>query len=308
MRVDPERLAERLAQGLAPVYLVTGDEPLLVEEAGDAIRRAARSTGYLERRVLSVEAGFDWGGLYSESRSLSLFAERRLLELRLPTAKPGDKGAAALIELAETPPPDTVLLVVCGKLEKAAREAAWVRAIDAAGVVVTIWPLDAARLPAWIAARLKARKLRAAPGAVELLAHHMEGNLLACAQEIDKLAMTHGEGEVGVAELEEALSDNARFTVFGLVDTCLKGDAPVVARQLASLRAEGVEPVLVLWALARELRALAQFAGQLARGGNESAVLSRVWAQRRGPVRDALRRLKPASWLALVARAARIDR
>jgi len=150
--------------------------------------------------------------------------------------------------------------------------------------------------------------LRAAPGAVELLAHHMEGNLLACAQEIDKLAMTHGEGEVGVAELEEALSDNARFTVFGLVDTCLKGDAPVVARQLASLRAEGVEPVLVLWALARELRALAQFAGQLARGGNESAVLSRVWAQRRGPVRDALRRLKPASWLALVARAARIDR
>jgi DNA polymerase-3 subunit delta len=310
MQIGADQLATHLKRGLAPIYFVYGDEPLLVQEAGAAIRAAAQATGFAERQVLTVESGFDWNGLFAETQSLSLFAERRLLELRMPTGKPGEVGAKILVELAGQPPADTLLLVTAGKLEKQTREAKWAKALEAVGVVVAIYPLERAQWPGWIARRMAAKGLTPGPGVAELLAHHMEGNLLACAQEIDKMAMLIGAGPVSVDDIEGNLSDNARFNVFGLADTCLRGDAAAAVRILESLRGEGIEPVLVLWALAREVRELARMSEMIAAGQSPAAVLDacRVWAKRRPLVSQALKRLAPKAGLALVQRAARTDR
>ena len=241
--------------------------------------------------------------------ALALPLARQLLTSMI-SGKPGDAGAKMLVQLTQQPAADTILLVIAGKLDKAGRDSAWASALDAAGASIAVWPLPAAQLPAWIGARLQALHLRPEPGVVELLTHYMEGNLLAAAQEIDKLALLAEGGVVRLSDVQDSLSDNARFNVYGLVDACLQGAAASAARMLISLRAEGVEPILVLWALGRELRAMAQISSQLAEGRPEASVLqaNRVWSNRRALVTQALRRLRPAQWLVLLVRAARVDR
>ena len=192
MQVNPDQLVSQLRRRLAPVYFVHGDEPLLVREAADTIRAAATAAGFSERQVLTVESGFDWNSLSAATQNLSLFAERRLIELHMPTGKPGEAGAQQLVRYAAAPPPDTLLLVIAGKLEKATRESRWAKALDAAGAAVIVWPIETAQLPGWIARRMLARGLKPGAGVTELLAYHMEGNLLACDQEIEKLAMLWG--------------------------------------------------------------------------------------------------------------------
>ncbi len=307
MRLEPEQLERHLQKGLAPVYLVAGEEPLTIEECCDAIRRRAHEHGY-ERQAYTVDPGFDWNGFNIESHSLSLFAARRLIELRLPTAEPGDDGARALIELARDPRPDTALLVVTGRLDKATRESQWAKALEAAGVALTARELSPQRLPGWIGARLQRCGLSAGPGVIDALAYHMEGNLLACAQEIDKLALRLVGGTVTLEELRESLTDNARFDVYGLADGCLKGDAATALRRLHSLRAEDGAPTLVLWVLARELRALSPVTHALARGRPEGEALAPVWASRRALVAKAAKRLGHDTCLDLLRRAARLDR
>ena len=316
MQVNSDQLVSQLRRGLAPVYFVHGDEPLLVREAADAIRAAATAAGFSERQVLTVESGFDWNSLFASTQNLSLFAERRLIELHLPTGKPGEAGAQQLAQYAAAPPPDTLLLVIAGKLEKATRESRWAKALDAAGAMVIAWPIETAQLPGWIARRMLARGLKPGAGVTELLAYHMEGNLLACDQEIEKLAMlwsTSPNGApraVAVEEIEGALSDNARFNVFQLADAALKGEARVAMRMLESLRAEGIEPVLVLWALTREARSLASLSVRVAAGESAEQALDavRVWSRRKPLVRQALKRLAPTVWLGILQRAARVDR
>ena len=325
MQINADQLARQLERGLAPLYLVSGDEPLQVEECGSAIRRRAEAGGCSERSVFTVEPGFDWDGLRTATQSLSLFAERRLIELRLPTGRPGETGAALLNELATNASADIVLLVITGKLDKTQRESSWVQAIEAAGTHAVIWPLDAQKLPAWLTQRFAARGLKPEAGVVDLIAWHLEGNMLAAAQEVDKLAMLCGavqgctsaagagsagaaDGRVGLADVEESLADSARFSVYQLVDAALVGDVVAARRILASLRTEGSEPILMLWALARELRTLATMGQELARGKPESAVLARAWAQRRTLVGKALRRHPAPVWLYFVRRSARLDR
>jgi len=316
MPINADQLAPSLKRGLAPVYFVHGDEPLLVREAADAIRAAATAAGFSERQVLTVESGFDWNSLFASTQNLSLFAERRLIELHLPTGKPGEAGAKQLVEYAAAPPPDTLLLVIAGKLEKATRESRWAKALDAAGAMVIAWPIETAQLPGWIARRMLVRGLKPGAGVTELLAYHMEGNLLACDQEIEKLAMLWGTAASGaprtvaIEEIEGALSDNARFSVFQLADASLKGEARVVLRMLESLRAEGMEPMLVLWALTREARALASLSVRVAAGESVEQALdaARVWSRRKPQVAQALKRLAPVAWLGVLQRAARIDR
>jgi DNA polymerase-3 subunit delta len=307
MRIVPEQLARQLERGLAPLYLVTGDEPLLLEECCDAIRRRAQALGY-ERQVFTVEPGFDWPALTVAVHSPSLFAAHRLIELRLPGAKPGEAGARTLIELAGERQPEQTLLVVTGRLDKAVRDSAWVRALETAAVTVAVGELSAARFPAWIAARLRAHRLTPEPGVVERLAYHMEGNLLACAQEIDQLALRLAGGALRLGDLEESLSDNARFDVFALADSCLRGEAAAARRQLYSLRAEDCQPTLVLWALARELRTLNAVTHALARGRPESEALAGVWASRRAQTTAAARRLGRSAGPTLLRRAAACDR
>lgn len=308
MQINADQLVRQLERGLAPLYLVSGDEPLQVEECGDAIRRRAEAGGCSERSVFTVEPGFDWDGLRTATQSLSLFADRRLIELRLPTGRPGEAGAALLSELAGNVSADIVLLVITGKLDKTQRESSWVQAIETAGTHVVIWPLDAQKLPAWLTQRFAARGLKPEAGVVDLLAWHLEGNMLAAAQEVDKLAMLCLNGRVAHADVEESLADSARFSVYQLVDAALAGEVVASRRILASLRTEGTEPILVLWALARELRTLAQMGQELARGKPESSVLARAWAQRRTLVGKALRRHPAPVWLGFMRRSALLDR
>lgn len=310
MPISVDQLTSHLKRGLAPVYFVYGEELLLVEESCRAIRETAHAAGYLERQVLTVETGFDWNGLYVATQSLSLFSERRLIELRLPTGKPGEAGAKILVEMAEHPPADIVLVVSSGKLDKQTRDAKWAKALESAGVAVAVYALEAAQWPLWIRRRMELKGLKPGPGVVELLAQLMEGNLLACAQEIDKLAMLFGAAEVGLDDIEGNLSDNARYNVFALADASLRGEPVTVARILDSLRGEGVEPVLILWALTREARELAQMAAMVAAGQPALRVLEarRVWAKRKPWVGAALKRLTREAAQDLLCRAARTDR
>ncbi len=309
-QVRPEQLQASLQRGLAPLYFIHGDEPLQVGECADAVRAAARAQGCSDRQVFSVEPGFDWDSLQAASDSLSLFAQRRLLELRLPTGKPGDRGARALRAWCERPPEDTLLLIVSGKLEPAARRSKWVQALETAGVSVPVWPVEAAQLPAWIERRMRAAGMQPTPDAVALLADRVEGNLLACAQEIEKLFLLGGPGPVDADAVAARVIDSSRYDIFGLVDAALLGQAGRSQRMLAGLRAEGVEPVLVLWALAREIRTLAAMAAELAGGGQIGRVLAkhRVWDKRKAAVGGALKRLSRPELLDLLAQCARIDR
>lgn len=310
MQVYANQLEGQLKRGLAPIYLIHGDEPLLVEECRDAVRAAARAAGFGERELHTVESGFDWNALRMASQSLGLFAEQRLIDLRIPSGKPGEAGARILTEIAKAPPADTLLLVSCGKLEKGAREAKWVKALEQAGVGVAVYPVDAAQFPGWVARRLQVRGMKAGAGVVELLAHHFEGNLLACAQEIDKLALTHAGATVQLEDIESDIADQARFTVFGLADACLEGRHEAVPRILRALRAEGAEPVLVLWALVRELRLLAMVAAETAAGRPLAQALeaNQVWAKRKPLVTRALGRTPAAQWELALSRAARAER
>lgn len=310
MQLKPEQLTHHLKQGLAPIYLIYGDEPLLVQEAADAVRASARAQGYSEREVFTVESGFDWQHLVEASNNLSLFAERRILEVRMPTAKPGDAGAKALRAYAERPAEDTLLLVVSGKLDAQQRKSKWVQALESAGVAVPIWPVDNQALPAWIQRRLQARGLRPTADAVQMLAERVEGNLLACAQEIDKLALLCDEASLDAAAVARAVADSARFDVFGLVDVVLAGESARSLRMLTGLRNEGVEPVILVWALARELRSLATMAWEVARGATPQSVMARhrVWKSRQAVIGKALARHRLAAWQAMLAQCARLDR
>ena len=304
-----DQLAGQLQQSLAPVYFVHGDETLLVNECADAIRAAARAQGYAERQVFSVEAGFDWNSLRAASDSLSLFAERRVLELRLPSGKPGRDGTQILRDYAGRPAADTLLLIVSGKLESAARRSKWVLALEQAGVSIAIWPIEAAQLPGWIDRRMRAHGMRASREALQLIAERVEGNLLAAAQEIEKLYLLHGSGELDVDTVAELVADSARYDVFGLVDAALAGDAGHVQRILSGLRAEGVDPVLVLWALVREIRTLTTMARQLQSSGLAQVLVShQVWDKRKPLVSAALQRIRGRQWWHLLQRCAQLDR
>lgn len=310
VRLRAEQLSSHVGRSLAPVYLVTGDEPLQVGEACDLIRAAVRAQGPAERILFQAATGFDWSALTACVQHMSLFSERKLIELRLPTGKPGEAGAAALVHYAAQPASDTVLLVICPKLDAATQKSKWVSALDAAGVLVQIWPVEARQLPEWISRRLATRGLKADKEAIALLAERVEGNLLACAQDIEKLYLLHGDGQVDAAAVAEAVADNARFDVYALVDSALAGDAARSTRILDGLRAEGVEPVLVLWALAREVRALSRMAYDCSQGAAVDQVLAshRVWEKRKALVRAGLMRHKVRVWQHLLLLAARIER
>ena len=310
MQLKPEQLERHLQQQLAPVYFISGDDPLRVMEAADAVRAAARTRGYTERDVLTVQPGFDWYSLQAEAGNLSLFSAQRIIDLRLPTGKPGKEGAQALRDFAEALPDDTLLLITAGKLEPAARKSKWVQALDAAGVVVFVWPLDAQAFLTWLEARMRRRGLCPTREAVAMLADRVEGNLLAAVQEIDKLYLLQGEGEVDAQAITRLVADNARFDVFALVDAALAGKVARSVRILRGLEAEGMAPQIVLWALAREIRQLAAMSTQLAGGESLAGLLTRhrVWANRKALVGQALKRLSSRQCSAMLRRCAGVDR
>ncbi len=311
MRLRLPGLQAHLEKEFAPVYLVTGDEPLQTLEAADAIRQAARGRGYSSRDILEVDRSFQWHQLATEASSLSLFSEQRIIDLRIPSGKPGAEGGKALTEYMERPAEDTLLLITMPKLERSQTNSKWFKAIDRIGAVLQIWPVEGPQLPAWIEQRMRGKGLLPEPGAAALLADRIEGNLLAAAQEIEKLLLLHGPGAISGEQLVEAVSDSARYDVFDLVDSALAGKSGRSLRILHGLRGEGTAPPVVLWALAREVRMLAELAFQVKGGMNpQRAVGARheVWEKRRPLVASALQRLPLQSWRRLLQLCADADR
>ncbi|MCU7929615.1 MAG: DNA polymerase III subunit delta [Candidatus Thiodiazotropha sp. (ex Codakia rugifera)] len=309
MRLRNEQLNAHLQRDLAPIYLLSGDEPLQMQEAVDEIRSASRRQGYNEREVLDQGSGFDWSALTTAAESLSLFGDRRLLELRLGSAKVGTEGSKSLSTYCERPAEDTVLLITLPKLERAQANSKWLKKIEGVGVIVQIWPVDGRRLVPWIEQRLRRAGLIPETGVVEMLADRVEGNLLAASQEIEKLLLLYGEGVINPERLTEAVADSARFDIFGLVDTLLSGDLAKGSRMLQGLKAEGVAPAVVLWALSREIRNLAEMASAIEHGASVEQVMAahRVWEKRKSILRKALGQ-RAGHWYGLLSECADTDR
>lgn len=306
MRRTPEQLRAGLQKGLAPVYLIAGDEPLQSMECQDAIRAAARTQGHTDRTVLDAQNGIAWQALRFTADSLSLFSSRQLIELRLGDGKPGTEGAETITQYCAEPSPDVVLLISSGKLDGKTLQAGWVKAVEAQGVLVQVWPLKSGEMTAWIKARLQSRGLNATPEAVRLLTDRVEGNLLAAAQDIDKLALLAGGQTLDVREVMAAVGDSARYDLFGLPDSALAGDAARAVRMLRGLRDEGVDPVLICWNLTRELRAL----NLLAQGHRPEEIIPgyKMFGQRESLLRTAALRLGAEKLKRLLREAIRIDR
>jgi DNA polymerase-3 subunit delta len=289
MRITTDDVARTLGKGLPPAWLIAGDEPLLTGEAADAVRAKARGLGYGGREVFNADRWFEWPQLLAASQTLSLFAERRILELRMAAPRPGKEGGELLARIAADPPPDTLLLVTCGRVAGETYATAWFKAFERHGVVVQSWPVEIGRLPAWIAERAARHGLALEPDAAQLLAERVEGNLLAAHQEIEKLALLSKGGAVTAEDVQAAVANSARYDVFQLGEAALEGDAARSLRILEGLRAEGAEPPLVLWALCRELRALAEArrnpgaaAGYGRQAERRAALLRRAVARTRG--------------------------
>jgi DNA polymerase-3 subunit delta len=310
MRLRIDQLDKHLQSPLLPVYVLGGDEPLQIQEARDAIRAAAARQGFDERVVLSAETGFDWGALRAHADSLSLFGDKRIIDLRLVSGKPGDAGARALKDYAADPPADNLLLVSMDKFDRGSAATQWYKALERAGAAIRTWPVDSRSLGGWIRHRAEARGLTISAAAAQALGERVEGNLLACAQEIDKLHMLHGEARLELQDVLRSVADSARFDVFDLVDAALAGDTARSVRILRGLREEGVSPPLVAWALTRELRSVTRMAGDMAGGASIAQIMAkhRVWDKRRGLVASALRRHPAAVWLDILQQAAGTDR
>lgn len=310
MKLSGEDLPRHLAAGVQPLYVIHGEALLLSIEAADAIRAAARAAGYVEREVLTAEQGFKWAELRNSAQSLSLFSSRKLVELRIPSGKPGVEGAQALQDYCQQMSPDTVTLVTLPRLDKTAQGSKWFSALAAQGVVIATEEITLAALPAWIAGRLKRQGQSADADTLAFLAQRVEGNLLAAYQEIQKLALLFPAGWLSFEQVKDAVMDVARYDVFKLSEAMLAGDAARFARILDGLRAEGTATVLILWALTEDIRTLGKVVRAMQHGGNIASALrdARAWGVRQKLLERALRRFNPAIAERALRQAAHIDK
>ena len=308
MRLRPEQIGGQLQKQVLPVYLVSGDETLLVQESCDAIRAAARQAGCSEREILQAEARFNWDELIASSAEMSLFAERKLIELRIPNGKPGNPGSKALLEYLASPS-ENILLIIAGKIDKASTNSKWYKAIDKAGATIQIWPVGSRELPRWLGQRARQAGMDIEQEALALLCDRVEGNLLAAAQELEKLKLLCHSGRISVGDVSGSVADNARYNLFELVDQALLGNTAHALKMMQGLRAEGTDATVILWALARELRLLLQCRTDIDRGQNQNRVLQsqRVWDKRKPAVCAGIARHTPAALSDLLHRANIVD-
>ena len=265
MKLRFDQLEGQLKKQLAPIYIISGDEPFQVNQSCDRVRHYARKAGFTERHVYHVENNFDWGDFLSTANSLSLFAEKQILEIRMPNGKPGDAGRKALQQYISHLSPDNLLLLITDRLDSTQQRAKWFQALEKAGTFVTIWPIDSVHLPGWLDKQLQSDGYRATPEALSLIAEKVEGNLLAASQELEKLKLLANEKTIDENTVRDAVADSARYDVYQLLDTALAGNTRQCVRILGALQGEGLEPPIILWALARELRLLSQLSRLLSR-------------------------------------------
>src|SRR5262245_39717788 len=310
MQLRSEQLESHLARSVGPIYAIHGDEPLIALEAADAVRAAARSRGFSDREVFEPGRSFDWSELAHSLASLSLFGGKKIVELRLPGGKPGVQGGEAIAQYCERPSPDLLFLVSLPRLDRMSQGTAWFSALSRAGVVVDVWPVERARLPAWISERLARQRQRAPREALEFLADRVDGNLLAAHQEVQKLGLLAPEGEVGLDTVREAVANVARYDAYAAGEALLGGDAARYLRIIDGLKSEGEAPTLVLWTLSEELFALARIQAGAAGGRPLDELMreNRVWGPRQRPMKAACGRVRPQAVQRALAHAAGIDR
>jgi DNA polymerase III subunit delta len=309
MRVKLDQLGAALQKNLAPVYLISGDEPLQLGEAADDIRRAAKQAGYTTREVIAIDNGSEWHQLTEEAESLSIFSDKKLIDLRLPSAKPGADGGKILAAYCKHPPEETVLLITAGKLESAAQKAQWFQALDNVGVIVQVWPLQGQELLHWLQRRVERKGMQLETDAVKSLAARIEGNLLAAAQEIEKLYILNGQTRITKVMVEDDVADSTRFDVFKLMDALLAGKLNRAVKILTGLKSEGIAAPVVLWAISREARVLFHIKAELKQGGHQDAVFKKyqIWDKRKQAVQEALARLKSVDLQAILRLGATAD-
>jgi DNA polymerase-3 subunit delta len=310
MRISSEDLPRQLAKGLAPLYVVYGDGILLALEAADAIRAAALSAGYSEREVFIADAQFKWAELRHSAQSMSLFSSQKIIDLRLPTGKPGVEGGQALQDYCAALPSDTITLISLPALDYTVLKSKWFAALEASGVVVVANDIGLENLPAWIATRLKRQEQSADRDSLVFLAQKVEGNLLAAFQEIQKLALLFPEGHLSLSQINDSVMDVARYDVSKLAEAMLAGDVARYAHILEGLRAEGTATPQILWILADDLRAIAKVSRALQRSGNLASAIrdARIWSIRKDAIGLAARRISPAFAERALRQAAQIDK
>jgi len=310
MPLRPEQLASDLERGLSPIYLFGGAEPLLVQECRDQVLAVAKDQGYLERELYQADRKFDWSTLERAAAELSLFASRRIIDLRLPTGKPGREGARALTAWAAKPDPELLLMVSCDQWDKSSRSSKWASVLEKAGTRVDIWPVSPEQLPGWISKRMRARGLQPDRGAVEVLAERLEGNLLAAQQEIEKLLLLKGHGTVSEEDVLQAVADSSRFDAFLLVERVLAGNLADGLRVASGLHRTGVPLQLITGALYRDLRILEAFKQAVKAGENEGTAFRKlnIWRSRQSPMRRAAGRLDMNCLFDAFSRLSLIDR
>jgi DNA polymerase-3 subunit delta len=310
MQLRPEELASQLKKQLLPVYVVSGDEPLLVQEACDLIRQHARQQGCTEREVIDASPkNFDWQEILASATSMSLFSERKLVEIRLPSGKPGAAGSKALCTYVDIAGPDDVLLFIAGKIDKQSMSSKWVKTLEKKGAVMQLWPIGAKDLPRWLQQRVANAGMSIDRDALQLLSDKVEGNLLAAVQEVEKLKLLSERSNINAKDVTEAVSDNARYNLFEMVDSALRGDTAVSLRMLHGLRGEGTESAVVLWALTREIHTLQQVQDARKKGQAVQQALrdQRVWNNRIQLMQSACERHNPAALANILDIAAKAD-
>lgn len=307
MQITAPELKKHIKKALAPVYLLTGDEALLVRQAQEELRTAAQAQNFLLRQTFHVESGFQWARLHSALHNQNLFSEKTLVELYHPSAKFEEEAKSILLNYLAKPNPDNILLILCDKLSAAQKKTQWYQAIDKAGIILTLWPIAARDLPRWIRNAFQEKQCEASTEAIQLLAKLTEGHLLATIQAIEKLQLLYDKQKITEKEIIEVCSDSARFSIFDLTQYALAGEASRTARIIQGLAQEGSEPTLVLWSLTREIRLLCEYSAKIARGESMQNVLRREWANRKPLFQSALRRHKEIDFLRLLFQASQID-
>ena len=310
MRLSPDQLPQSLQKQLAPLYTVFGDEPLLAIEAADLIRTKARQAGYVEREIFTIDHRFNWSELKQSSSSLSLFGSQRVMDLRIPSGKPGNEGSTALDEYCRALPPDTVTLVTLPKIDKQGQAAKWFKALEQAGTMVTVFPVERARLPAWIGQRLGLQQQKTDPDTLQFLADKVEGNLLAAHQEIQKLALLYPAGALSFDQVKQAVLDVARYDVYKLADAMMTADTARYTRILEGLQGEGAATPFILATLSAQIRSLIVIRKGLDSGRPLMQLMNeaRVWRDRQKVMEQAARHLGLKPLVLALLHAAKIDR
>jgi len=310
MQLRLEALDGHLSKTLAPLYVIASDEHLLALEAADRIRKTARAQGYTERDVLTVERTFKWGELLAANQALSLFGDKKLIELRIPTGKPGKDGSAALQSYAKDLSPDNLTLITLPKLDWQTAKASWVTALQQAAVYIDIPNIERAQLPAWIGMRLSSQGQNVERQSLDFIADRVEGNLLAAHQEIQKLGLLYEPGRLSFEQVHDAVLNVARYDVFKLSEAMLTGDCSRLARMLEGLKGEGEALPLVLWAVTEEIRTLLKLKAGMTQGRPLGALLKeyRIWGPRERLMDPALRRVALPTLEAALQEAAQVDR